>query len=203
MIIPTKIIFRGDIDRCKSVLGIARSRLFVFQERLKRSNGLIQQGWQRPINLITGEVIRLAVSFNTSVIEIIAEGYGPDKSYKLQEEGRKCFCDCNISLGIIIKIAEELKHSIQWIDVIACNHEKLYVVYENIIPSDFTRYEPGQKVIVMAYYDFLYDCKNKIFSSTGCSPKKHAEIPENDTWRTTYRIVPLCALTIPQWIKNG
>jgi len=200
MKIPTKVIFYGDRDRCQSVLGIARSRMFLLHERLKRSNGMIKQGWQRPITLITGEVVRLAVSFNTSVIEIIAGVSQPGENFNLIEEEQKCFCDCNLSLGIITKIDEELKQSIQWIDLIACNHETIYVGYENIIPSDFTRYEEGQKVILMAYYDFLYDCKNKVFSATGCDPKKSASELEDDSWRATYRIIPLCALTIPKWI---
>lgn len=202
MLIPTKIIFKGDIDRCKSVLGIARSRLVLLHDRLKRSNGMLQQGWQRPITLITGETIRLAVSFNTSIIEILAESRAGAQPQEVQAPTQKCFCDCNISLAIIISIADEMKHGLQWMSLIACNNKTSYVGYENIIASDFTRYEPGQKVIVIAYNGFVYNCASISNTSgvTGCAPQVSVYQPNVPAWLTTYRVIPLCGLLIPKWI---
>jgi len=99
MNIPPKIRRFGDIARCQLVLGVAKSRLVVLQDRIKRSNGLLKQGWQQPFTLATGEIVRLAVNFNTSCIEIYA---GPQPVFEsiemkeiIEELFYKLLIDCS------------------------------------------------------------------------------------------------------------
>ena len=198
MKIPTKIIFHGPYERCQAVLGIARSRLALLEDRLRRSNGTVQQGWQRPIRLDTGEVIRCGVSFNTSVVEIYAGG----EPEPLREISRECFCSCNLALGVVVKVhEEELESDVTLYDVRVCNKKDRYLKYENIIASDFTPYVKNQKVLVMAYNDFQYVCCSQKPVVTACVPKKSANVVSSDAWRTTYRIIPFCARKGPKWLN--
>ena len=231
MIIPTKIVFHGDRTRCQAVLGEARSRLVLLQDRMARSGGMIQQGWQRPIQLMTGEIVRLAVSFNTSIIEIFAPANQQVASFEAAEEAWKCFCNCNMAIGVVTSAIytgtprtiyeayglREAPFLVCSVDV--CQQERLFVGFENIIGSDFTPWQVGQQVIVMAYNRFLFGCclesvemigpEYAIFSATGClgevdttrylnptHPEYGVNIDDHD-WRTTFRIIPFCALDVP------
>lgn len=202
MIIPTKIVFHGDRTRCQAVLGEAKSRLAVLHGRMARSGGLIQQGWQRPIQLMTGEIVRLAVSFNTSVIEIIAPQHKPYLAPgPLPEAAQECFCRCDIALGVVVTVPVLPAHGVYFLDVEVCNKDR-YVLYENIIASDFTRYVAGQQVLVMAYNEFDYNCLAGLSAATGCLPIVNPAVVEDLSWRTTYRIIPVCAALIPRWLKD-
>jgi hypothetical protein len=203
MIIPTKIILHGDRARCQSVLGVARSRLALLQERLQRSGGRLKQGWQQPLQLSTGETINLAVSFNTSIIEIFAPSYGHEKQAAIITQFKECFCRCDIALGVVVTVPTLPVHGVYFLNVEVCNKDK-YLLYENIIASDFTRYVAGQQVLVMAYNDFDFNCEASQFTATGCSPIVNpATTVEDISWRTTYRVIPVCAALIPRWLKDG
>jgi hypothetical protein len=203
MIIPTKIILHGDRARCQSVLGVARSRLALLQERLQRSGGMVKQGWQQPLQLTTGETVNLAVSFNTSIIEIFAPHYEPIFAAPAVGMVSECFCKCDIALGVVIYVPDLPVHGVYLLKVEVCNRDK-YLLYENIIASDFTRYVVGQQVLVMAYNDFEFNCFAGEYTATGCDPIVNpAETVEDVSWRTTYRIIPVCAAQIPRWLKNG
>ena len=197
--IPTKIVPHGDYSRCMAVKGIAMSKLRLLEDRLRRSNGMVQQGWQRPITLDTGEIIRCGVSFNTSVVEIYAGGLPVDEHVEVKE----CFCDCSLSMGIITEVqTEDLEPDVTLYNVRACNKKYHYVFYENIIASDFTQYVKDQKVFLMAYNEFQYNCCTSKFAPTGCSPTKTESVKSSDAWRTTYRIIPFCAAKFPIWMKK-
>lgn len=207
-VIPTRIVLLGDRARSQSVLDIARQRLGGMLETIERSKGRILQGWRRPIVLPTGEVIRLCASFNTSVIEIFSESSGIGEGAVTLENAQICYCNCNISYGRIVKDDKELMYGyIPVYDIEACYRKEMYVFYENILASDFSRYVLGQPVIVMAYNMSLFNCcfleDEPVISNvpTGCDPLVQSLGIDIEAFRTTYRILPLCPSSISAWTE--
>jgi len=227
---PIRVIFYGDFDRCQAVLGVAKSKLRLLDARVSRSPG-VQQGWQRPITLPTGEVIRLESSFGSGKIEIYSSREVYEQPPELKQEERECLCNCNMSLGLVV--ARTLSGTADTVyqtigtnlspfyiyDVAICQSAKFYAGFTEIIGTDFTPWEPGQQVVVMAYHDFLFGCclpeplgeGFEQFVALGCAgivdrdhlfdpskPELGTDMDDHD-WRTTYRILPLCALPFNLW----
>jgi hypothetical protein len=214
------------------VLGVAKSRLKLLEKRIARSEG-VQQGWQQPFMLPSGEVIRFEASFHSSKIEIFSskavfDGYEPQKIAE-----RVCLCNCNMAIGqvvarTLIGTADTIYENLgsdyaqyYLYDVAVCQSEIFYAGFTEVLGTDFTPWEPGQTVIVMAYHDFLFGCCLEDpavlgegfaqFSATGCagsvdkaflfnpaSPELGSDLDNHD-WRTTFRILPLCALPFQLW----
>jgi len=156
--IATKITFFGEKDKCQNVLGIARSKLNTLVNRLGQGMGMVQQGWQDPITLITGEVIKLAVSLNTCFIEIYAHGL-PQQGLGARQEIIKteCFCGCHFAKGFIIRAPyapccySHLLSSPPLYDIEVCQGQqdnKRFEFFINIPSMDFTPYLLGDPVII-------------------------------------------------------
>lgn len=229
---PVRIIFFGDIPQCQNVLGIAKKQLNVLRSRIDRSDG-VQQGWKQPITLQTGEVIRLERSFNFDKIEIYSSQQVFEQPEEVKRKEYECLCNCNMAIGQIV--ARTLIGTADTIyanmgpdyakyylyDVAVCQNSTFYAGFTEILGTDFTPWEPGQTVIVMAYHDFLFGCCLEDpsvlgesflqFSATGCAGSidnaflldpAHPEIGSdlnNHDWRTTFRILPLCGLPFQLW----
>jgi hypothetical protein len=225
-------MFFGDVPRCQSVLGIAKKRLNVLEGRVSRSEG-VQQGWQQPITLQTGEVIRLERSFNCDKIEIYSSQQVFEQPEAVKPKEYECLCNCNMAIGQVVATTligtpdtiyagmgpTYAKYYLY--DVAVCQSETFYAGFTEILGTDFTPWEPGRTVIVMAYHDFLFGCcledpailgENFVqFTATGCAgivdrdflinpakPELGSDIDSHD-WRPTFRILPLCALPFQLW----
>lgn len=229
---PVRILLFGDIPRCQSIIGVAKKRLNVLRDRVDRSNG-VQQGWQQPVILQTGEVIKFERSFNCDKIEIYSSRQVFEQPEIKKVKEYECLCNCNMAIGQVV--ARTLIGTADTVyanmgptfakyylyDVAICQNEKLYAGFTEILGTDFTPWEPGQQVIVMAYHDFLFGCcledpavlgeNFTKFVATGCAGivdneflinPAHPELGsniDNHDWRTTFRILPLCALPFQLW----
>ena len=92
--------------------------------------------------------------------------------------------------------------------IMACNYDgTAYMPYPDVLASDFTPYEVGQKVVMIPYKQMAYLCCTDKTGGTdkvrGCSPYiiEDEYTKDDDEWRTKYRILPWCALTIPMKIS--
>lgn len=230
-----KIIFHGDYTRCQRVLGEAKKRLEKLNDRIKRSNGFLKQGWQQQIPLSTGEIVQCHIGLAMDIVHIFAGGGERQVSAaEARRIVRECLCNCNFSVGTILSseltgvpetrlagvgsaLAPYRVHVVE-----ICQNQFTYVMFENIIGSDFTPWVPGQVVMVMAYHGFPFGCCYPdpeeafgetfaaTYSATGCAGKVDTahnidDDPflgpdlDDEDWRTTYRIVPFCGLTLPVW----
>lgn len=159
-----------------------------------------------------GALIIARKFFGTRVVDIYA-GVGAQLPEVKQ---RICICNCNLSFGWIMELQEETIGGAPLYTVMACNVEgTAYVPYYDVLASDFIAYEPGQKVLLTPYYSMSFLCCTDKSGGAekvrGCSPLLLPEeiTKEDDTWRTTYRVLPWCALTVPtdilpeEWNTRG
>jgi len=230
---PRKIIYHGDLSRCKRAQGDAVRMLIKLYESLGINSGQVQVGWKPATQLYTGEVVQLHIGLALDVINIYAPG-GEEviDLVAVEKKIKECPCNCNMSIGSVIGAvlsgtADTLYETVGLTEapyyiysVEVCQQGKSYVVFENIIGTDFTPWEVGQKVIVMAYNAFMFSCCTperlllpgfEYFQATGCEGipdtgfiatdenPSPAEIMDDWDWRTSYRILPLCALPIAFW----
>jgi len=197
---------------------------------------MVKQGWQQPIVLTTGEIVECHIGLAMDTINIFASREQQNYSVKSAiEESNECPCNCNMSLGFIRSAImsgtpdtlyetvglEQAPFPICSVEI--CQSSVSYVGFENIIGSDFTPWEEGQQVIVMAYKAFLFSCcrpdiqlmpEFRFFNASGCSgypspafvptPEvpNPAEAMDQWEWRTSYRILQLCALPLMAWEKK-
>lgn len=233
-----QIIFHGDYGRCQMAMGNAKRVLTKLYQTLGAEDGLIQQGWQPATPLFTGEVVQCHIGLGFDTIHIYAEVGGEQADIEVAKEViRECPCNCNMSVGTILSRTLSRTPGTPYFDiglveapfyiytVEICQNNDGYILFENIIGSDFTPWEEGQQVIVMAYHDFLFGCclpdpgilgdNFAQFTASGCSgiiDTGHYKYPahldqgmdmNNHGWRTTFRILQMCALPIPLWEEKN
>jgi hypothetical protein len=229
-----KIIYHGDFIRCKRAEGNSRRMLAKLYESLGVNKGKVQQGWRPATPISTGEVVQLHIGIGFDTINIYAEDHVQVTDVRVAEKiFRECPCNCNMSIGVVLSRvlsgtvgtiyenvgSKEAPFYIYSVEV--CQNKKGYVIYDNIIGSDFTPWQVGQQVIVMAYHDFLFGCcladpqsmqeNFAQFNATGClgiidkdyvRDIDHPELGmtmENYGWRTTFRILPMCSMPLQLW----
>lgn len=195
--IPSRIIFRGSKEGCQRVLGRANSLMEILKDRLSR--GELQQGWSHHI-LPGGEIIKCGMQFGVPTLIITA----PNGGNVPIPEFKECLCNCNFSIGQVLERSTEKYDSgiaeYYVYNVLCCLGGNSYILYQNILATDFVPYYVGQTVVVMAYKDFIYDCCRRNYNATGCYPVIDIDnVVHTEDWRTTYRIVPFCAASMPQW----
>ncbi len=192
--VPRKVVCEGNLEESKRLIGEADSQLRILEQQMT-FQGLKQA--VRTVRPFPGVLIQCWSCFTQQGVRIITPGGQPDK---VEITLRECLCGCNFAVGQIVEVIEVENADYKLYTVKACN-SKTYTQYENILGSDFTPWEVGQVVLLMAYNDFLYDCCNSTYNSTGCSPLKD-ETNEvlAESWRSTYRIVPLDGAKIPKWV---
>lgn len=176
----------------KSLIGFGRKRLNV----LIRDMGYQKlRSHSNTIMLPNGYRINANSSYGVNKVTILPPT-GPRRRVQVEYE---CFCNCNFAIGQITEIRAE--GPLNYLEVRSCQKDK-YTLFENILGSDFTPWRVDDVVIVMAYNAMLFDCDKNNSDATGCFPVKDIVNEVGDSaWRTTLRVLPICALTQPKWIK--
>ncbi len=193
--IEPRFIPRGDYQECLRLRGRANQILAILEQRMRLGN--LKQ-LSMIVDIPTGGTIKCSNIFGARTIEIALPGYGGAMPIETVE----CICNCNFAEGYILELQEELLDDlVQLYTVMACVGDR-YAMFRNVLASDFTLYEIGQKIMLIPYFGMSFLCCTGMFVSTGCSPKVSDFDLDHDDWRTSHRIIPWCALTIPKWVKR-
>mgnify|MGYP001263533022 CR=1 FL=1 len=208
MITPIRYRHHGDFAECKRLKGDA-DRVMIILESMMRLSGLKSQTIRfAPYD---GSLIVARKFFGTRIVDIYASVPAPKQE---APEPQICLCNCNFSIGWVLEVQEyDTINKAQLYKVMACNNlGRVFVPYENVLCSDWTPREVGERVVMIPYNQMAYlCCTNKRGSGgpRGCSPTVSGYDKTEDEWRTTYRIIPVCSLTIPKlvekhrWNPNG
>jgi hypothetical protein len=195
--IPPKIIIKGDPALGSMFIGEAYSQLNILRDSMK-FQGLKQSF--RTVEVAPGVLVQCNRNYNLETVTIYTQGGGQEQEQRERIKEVECFCNCNFARGIVLSVEAVEDEIFDKLTVAACYDRTLYRIYENVLASDFTPWEEGGKCIVMAYNGFLYDCCNLNYDATGCRPiKDEANEFLSDDWRTTIRVVPLCAIPVLRW----
>lgn len=139
--------------------------------------------------------------FGMRTVDVYTGGSFPTvkQSYQL------CICNCNFSVGWVLEVPEATINGAQLYTVMACNNDgTAYIPYYNVLAADFSPYEVAQKTLMIPYNDMAYlCCTDKRTAPKGCRPMISVEPVDSGEWRTTYRILPYCALLIPTLVNPG
>lgn len=206
--IPAKYVFHGDRQEGESLRGQARRVVTVLDNMMR--TGVMENQILR-FSPYDGAVITAHKFFGQTVVDIYVGVPTPEV---VEPEYKICPCNCNLSLGWVLEVQLETIDSAPLYTVMACNKDgNAYIPYKDILASDWTMYEVGQPVLLIPYNSMSYLCctdktggENAI---RGCSPLVSTESTSSDNWRTTYRILPWCAVGIPKkldpsrWKTNG
>lgn len=198
-----RIIFRGDTEKCKALIGNARRVMWIL-ENMMALRGLQQLSIR--MTPYHGAVIICSKVFGLRTTEIITPvGAGAPE----EPPERWCLCNCNFAVGFVLKTRDEkLDDKIPLYDVMVCQGADRYVLIEKVLASDFTEYEDGQAVLVIPYYNMGFlCCTGGDGMATGCKVDRSLEgeggrpITDED-WRSTIRIIPWCGFTLPKWTRK-
>lgn len=192
MIIPTRYIWYGDIDAAKALQGTGKKYLNQLNTDLSFQNVKTGRSEKR---FADGTVITSVVNHNLSEVHIFV----PVKDQGPAQDDRMCLCNCGFSVGQIVRVTGEHIGEARLYDVAICNNETKYILYQDILASDFSEYHEGQVVILIPYNDNIYSCCSQSIKPTGCAPIKTLNVKASDYWRTTYRIIPWCGSSLPKW----
>lgn len=193
--VPAKVEVVGtDQEYGRQFIGPAKSQLRILENQL-RMNGFPQG--RRMVTLNQRIKVHCWVCFNFKGVTVYCDGGGKEEEIWTKE----CPCNCNFTVGLVKEIQEETIDDAPLYIVSACKKERQYTVYENILASDWTKYEPGERVIMIAYNDMEYLCCSTGTGPTGCSPLISDNPTTSDAWRSTVRIIPWCGADIPKWIN--
>ncbi len=204
--VPRKVVITGDKDAGRTLIGAADSQLRILEQQMT-FQGLKQA--YRTVRPYPGVTIYCWSCFTLQGVTISTEG----GKKQFEEQLRECWCNCNFAVGKIMEVYEDLK-DYRVLDVIACNNEVRYVRYENILGTDWTPWEKGMPVILMAYAGKIFRCDHSDFaslgSSKGCRPIDSGDTDDvlsgsttlhEEGWYPTYRVVPICGLNTPKWVN--
>ena len=147
-----------------------------------------------------GVVVEAAKVFGLRRIDVFVGG----EPAKQKREVADCLCNCDFALGFVVEVVPELLDGkFQLYSVAACFKGRKYILRENILASDFTKYTEGQKVLLVPYNQALFECCTAAtVLATGCVPVVSDYPTSNDDWRTTMRIIPWCANILPKWVNR-
>jgi len=194
MIIPEKIVFDGPDDECFRRIGAARRIMHILENMMA-----LRRIDQHIVRVLTGDGALITCSKIFGVRKtVITVGPGIEKIIPAK---RKCLCGCNYTEGWIFRVnTTNLEDDGSTLyDVMACYNEDRYILVKDVIASDFTIYEEAWPVLMVPYNQMAYLCCDVPTGSTGCKPIKSLELRTDADWRTTYRIIPWCALRVPKW----
>lgn len=202
VIVPPRILLHGDREKAAAYIGAARLELVKLERDMAFSG--VEQGERGPIMVSPdGVTVICTVSFDQrNVIIKSPSGGGGGENVET-----KCLCNCNFSLGWVVEKQLETIDSASLYTVMACNFKKRFTRYENVLASDWTEYIPGQKVLLVPYYQMAWLCcqdPTMDYGGTGgygCRAELSVVDIDNDAWRTAYRIVPYNARMIPKTIE--
>lgn len=196
---PIKFVYDVTSLESRALLGTAKRAMMIL-EKLMDYQGLDQYSYR--VEPRPGALIVCSKIFGSRVVRIFT-GLKGKKGKPTQQE---CICTCNFTTGIIFKIeADNLDKDDANVTplytVLACIGRRAYRVFDHVLASDFTKYEEGQKVVLIPYQGMSYLCCGTPAGPTGCRPQKSEFDISDIDWRTTYRIVPWCAIRIPKWLR--
>jgi len=202
MDIPVKTRMHGDRRACEELVGQSRRIMFILETIM--DNGGLEQSHIRFIPY-DGAMIHAQKFWGTRIVDIYA-GAG---TITQPPEQKICPCNCNISVGWILEVQSTTMQGAPLYTVMACNvNGTAYVPYYDILASDWSQYVVGQKVILVPYNMMSYLCCTAPAIPTGCLPTKNTHQLTDEEWRSTYRILPVCALRVPvlvsptEWRSN-
>lgn len=192
--IPIRYSFSGDVDKARELQGIGKKMMHMLQ----RSASFQFLSYHKYPDLVFADGSKITCSLNHGIREVHI--YRPKGGGASKEKKKECLCNCGFSVGQVVAVREETIDDAPLYDVIACNNETDYVYYENILASDWTPYEIDDVVLLTPYNNALYACCSDLVSTPqGCSPEVSTFATSSNDWRTTYRIIPWCAVTLPKW----
>ena len=147
-----------------------------------------------------GAMIVCSKVFGARTMTIHTSGGGQEA----QADEKICICNCNLSEGWILEVQDADIDGARLYTVMACNnYGRAYKRYEDVLASDFTLYEPAQKVLLIPYNTMAYLCCSSPTGPRGCSPVKSEQATSHEDWRSTYRILPWCALNVPKLVDKS
>lgn len=195
---PVRYNYFGERMECDALRGQGRRVLGILETIMATGN---QQ--QNLIRFVPypGALIVAREFFGTRIVDIYA---GVEPPPPLQPNPRICICNCTLSFGWILEVQPDTLDGVPLYTVMACNNDgTAYIPYPDTLASDFSEYVEGQKVLLLPYKEMAYICctdksggENKV---RGCTPYivDDGLVKADEDWRTTYRILPWCALGVP------
>lgn len=192
---PVKYIFNHDTTESRALVGNA-NRVMSVLENLMEFQGLDQYSIQ--VTPYPGALIIASKVFGARKLEILVGTPSGDG----EAQAQKCLCTCNFTVGWILKKQDNLPSSqCPLYTVMACHGKRRYVMVENVLASDFTRYYEFFPVVMIPYYQMAFLCCSGAGEDpTGCRRVEYTDAgPQADAWRTSLRIIPWCAVGLPKW----
>lgn len=198
---PVRLIYDVTSMEARALIGRANQAMAVL-ERVMALDGLDQLSYR--VEPYPGALIICSKVFGSRQIRIMVGRKGRAAG----EKGRECLCTCNFTTGYIFRVEPDNLDKLgadvtPLYTVLACVRGKTYRIFEHVLASDFTKYEVGQKIIMIPYHGMSFLCCDQVSRTgpSGCIPEASTLDLSDDDWRTTYRIIPWCGLRIPKWIK--
>ena len=193
--IPIRNHVTGDIEKGVALIPYGRTLLAMMREDNESNlySNISKENQKRTYHLADGITITTKVGYGLSFIDIHVPLQGGEEE---PEKKEKCICNCNFTTGMVIKVQDGDIGGAPLYTVMACFNKTEYTIYDNILASDWSKYEKDEKVIMIAYNDFAYECCTDEGSPTGCMPKRSALETSDDDWRSTIRIIPWCGFTV-------
>lgn len=193
--IPTGIVIYGDVTAGRKLIPLGRK----FLSALENEMSLIDMPCgkrSRKVNATDSITVAIAGGMSSIVINV------GSSAKRRPVKPLECFCNCNFTAGTIMKVQEGefIWKYAQLYTVEACNLKDKYVMFENVLATDFTQYIEGEKVILKAYNLQAHNCPSGV--AFGCAPILSEYERQDDQWRTILRIVPWRGDLIPRW-KDG
>ena len=195
--VPIKTVLHGNMYRARQQEhhGV---RLITILERFMDFQGLKQCSMRKEIE--PGLVVEASKVFGLRRIDVYVGG----EPVKKRREVVECLCNCDFAFGFVVAINPELlDDEFQLYDVAVCFQRRKFILRENILASDFTKYVEWQKVLLVPYNSATFECCTATSpAATGCRPKPSKLPLANEDWRSAMRIIPWCGATIPKWVKR-
>lgn len=197
---PVKWIYDTNSLESKALVGTAKQAMMTL-ERLMEFQGLDQYSYR--VEPYPGAMIVCSKTFGLRVARILT---GTKRKGGLPSSP-ECLCTCNFTTGYIFDIEPDNLDKggadvTPLYTILACVGKRAYRVFDHVLASDFTKYEVGQKIILIPYQWMAYLCCATPTGPSGCRPQRSGFDITHDNWRTTYRIIPWCGLRIPKWIRG-
>lgn len=205
MILPIQYRHHGDRTECAKLIGQSNKVMVVLESMMAAGGDQNQKISFIPYD---GALIVARKFFGQRIVDIYAGGDHPKEPTPTPSI---CLCNCKISLGWIMEVQMDTVNGAPLYTVMACNNNgRSYIPYRDILASDWTKYVDGQPVLMVPYNAMAYLCCSMHTGiPRGCTPTESEYTNDNEAWRTTYRILPWCAVGIPKrvdqsrWNPNG
>lgn len=196
--VSPKITVTGDKVVAAAYLRAARYELFKLEQYMGFNS--LDQGSRGPIVVSAdGVTVEVEKRFGDRFINIVVpEGVGGGAPTKTI-----CLCNCNLSVGWVVREQEDTIDGAKLYTVMACNFKRSYVRYTDVLASDWAVYKPSQKILLAPYYMMNFLCcesPNMDYGSTsgfGCRAEISQEQKDSEDWRTAYRILPYMGRLLP------